>query len=116
MAAKQDGPAGSWVESRWLVIQSKLARHAAPLTQQGVLVAKQTAAQRKVWVVRFLDQQGGRAVHRSIYIGDHPELVRRARQQLEQYRAWGQGAHEVAAYARWVTAVQAAVKRALGRG
>jgi hypothetical protein len=116
MAAKQDGPAGSRIESRWLVIQGKLACHAAALTQQGGLVAKKTAAQRKVWVVRFLDQEEDRAVHRSIYIGDHPELVRRTRQQLEQYRDWGQGAHEVAAYARLVSSVQAAVKRALGRG
>ena len=75
---------------RWQALHSKIAANAASLSRQGVLVAKQTAAGRLVWAVRFVvTLEEGRKVHRSIYVGSDKVLLDRTRHLLEHYRCLG---------------------------
>ncbi|HEY2154168.1 MAG TPA: hypothetical protein VGH33_00965, partial [Isosphaeraceae bacterium] len=56
------------LEARWAVIRQRLEPHAEVLASRGSLVAKQ-ARGRRVWAVRFVVADGGRPIHRSIFIG-----------------------------------------------
>ena len=70
------------------------------LARRGTLVAK-GARGRRVWAVRFVVMEGGRRVHRSVYVGgDVPELIERTRSRLEEYRRTGRWADEVERHAR----------------
>jgi hypothetical protein len=102
----------SELERRWAAIRSKLEAHADDLATQGVL-ASRVASGRRVWRVRLVVRAGGRRVHRSIYVGgdDQPELLDRARRLLEQYRAQGRWAGEVAAFARLAAAFVGLARR-----
>ena len=93
------------LERRWAALRVKLEAHADDLATQGVLVSR-VAAGRRVWKVRFVVREGGRRVHRAIYVGgdDQPELLERARRLLEVYRAQGRWGQEVAAFARFAAA------------
>ena len=86
------------------------------LADRGTLVAK-TARVRRAWAVRFVADECGRRVHRSVYVGGEPELVERAGRLLEEYRNPGRWADEVGGYAR-LAAVAGGVARRLtsGRG
>ena len=100
------------LERRWAVIRSKLEAHADDLATQGVLVSR-VASGRRVWKVRFVVREGGRRVHRAIYVGgdDQPELLERARRLLELYRAQGRWGEEVAAFARFAASVIGLARR-----
>ena len=88
------------------------------LARQGTLVAKSTHG-RRVWVVRYVGEEGGKRVHRSIYIGgdEVPELIERTRLQLEEYRRAARWADEVEGYARIAARAGDVARRlASGRG
>ena len=105
------------LERRWAAIRSKLEAHAGDLATQGVLVAR-VASGRRVWKVRLVVRVGGRRVHRAIYVGgdDQPELLERARQLLELYRAQGRWGEEVAAFARFAASVSGLARRLPSEG
>jgi hypothetical protein len=96
------------LERRWQAIRAKLMAHADQLAYQGTLVARTMASGRRAWEVRVMDRQGGRRIHRNIYItaDDRPELWRRTRDWLNRCRAQGRWADEVACYARLAVAVE----------
>ncbi len=89
------------IDARWATLEPRLEAHAAALATQGTVVSK-IARGRRVWVVRFVVREGGRRVHKAIYIGnnDVPELIERACALLEEYRRMGRWADEVEGYAR----------------
>ena len=91
------------LERRWAALRVKLEAHADDLATQGVMVSR-VAAGRRVWKVRLVVRVGGRRVHRAVYIGNQPELLERARRQLELCRAQGRREEEVAAFARFAAA------------
>ena len=95
------------LERRWQAIRAKLRAHADQLAHQGTLVARTMASGRRAWEVRVMDRQGGRRIHRNIYItaDDRPELRRRTRDWLDRCRAQGGRAEEVACHARLAVAV-----------
>ncbi len=103
-------------EPRWDAIERKLAANAERLADQGGLVAMKSASGRRVWVVRFVDVVDGRKVHRSVYLGgdDQPELLERARGELQKYRARACWPDEVASYAQLAAAASGVVRRTLG--
>jgi hypothetical protein len=106
------------LEARWAVIRRKLEAHAEVLASRGSLVAKQ-ARGRRVWAVRFVVAQGGRTIHRSIFIGgdELPELLERTRSLLEGYRLPRRWAEDVQGYARLAARAGTLVRRlAAGRG
>lgn len=100
------------LEQRWQVLREKIERHALPLQNQGVILAKQVAG-RQVWVLRFVERNSGRRVHRSIFIGgdDRPELLGLARGLLGRYREQHRRVEEAAACARTADAVCAVLRR-----
>ena len=98
------------LERRWAVIRAKLEAHADDLATQGVLVSR-VASGRKVWRVRLVVREGGRRVHKAVYLGDRPELLERARRLLELYRAQGRRGEEVAAFARFAASVSGLARR-----
>ncbi len=106
------------MEARWATIRLKLEADADVLARQGTLVAK-GARGRRVWVVRYVVQEGARRVHRSVYVGgdDVPELIARTRSLLEEYRRMGRWADEVEGYARLAARSGSIARRmAAGRG
>ncbi len=104
------------MEARWATIRLKLEADADVLARQGTLVAKE-ARDRRVWVVRFVVMEGARRVHKSVYIGDRPELVERTRSLLEEYRRIGRWADEVERYARMAARAGGIARHmAAGRG
>src|SRR5437588_8721540 len=76
------------LERRWEAVRAKLLANFDRLAERGSLVAGTSASGRRVWALRFTDSQGGRPVHRNVYIGgdDQAELLRRTRDWLERCR------------------------------
>jgi hypothetical protein len=107
-----------YLEARWAVVRRKLEVHAEVLASRGSLVAKQ-ARGRRVWAVRFIVAQGGRQIHRSIFVGgdELPELLERTRSLLVGYRLPRRWAEDVQGYARLAARAGGLVRRlAAGRG
>ena len=104
------------IEARWAAIQARLEANAEVLAKRGTLVAKE-ARGRRVWVVRFLIQEGARRVHRSIYVGgdDVPELIARTSSLLEEYRRMRRWADEVEGYARLAARAGGVTRRMAAR-
>lgn len=81
--------------ARWVRLRHRLGQYRSQLCRRGSLASRQLRNGRRVWDVRFMDRStGGRPVHRAIYVGSDPELVRRTREllaawRLEQY--WSHG-------------------------
>ena len=106
------------LEGRWTTLRLKLEANADVLARQGTLVAKD-ARGRRVWVVRYVVQEGGRRAHKAIYIGgdDVPELIERTRSLLEECRRIGRWADEVERYARMAARAGGIARHmATGRG
>jgi hypothetical protein len=106
------------LEARWAAIRQKLEAHADVLASRGSLVAKQ-ARGRRVWAVRVVVAQGGRPIHRSIFVGgdEVPELLERTRSLLEEYRLPRRWVEEVQGYARLASRAGSLVRRlAAGQG
>jgi hypothetical protein len=99
------------LERRWRAVEAKLAASADRLADQGGLVAMKSASGRRVWVVRYADLVEGRRVHRSVYVGDHGELLRRTQRWLDHCRVRGRAAREVEGYARLAVAASGVVRR-----
>lgn len=55
---------------------------------------------RRVWAVRFFASENGKGVQRTVYLGDEPELLHRARVLLDAYRQQTLWVKEVALFAR----------------
>jgi hypothetical protein len=102
-------------ERRWAVLQSKLDRVAEALIGQGTLVRKAMPSGRETWAIRYVDASGGKPIHRSIYIGAHPRLVRRARRLLGRYRRRRRWPEEIATYVRLAASVGAVARRLASR-
>ncbi len=104
------------LQARWDSILRKLEANADALARQGTLVAK-SARGRRVWAVRYVGEEGGKRVHRSIYIGgdEVPGLIERTRLQLEEYRRAARWAEEVEGFAR-VAARAGGIARLLAAG
>ena len=102
-------------DARWAAIREELAANAGWLATQGVL-APRVVAGRRVWSIRFVVREDGRKVHRAVYVGgdDQPELLERARGELEKYRARARWPGEVAAYARLAASASGFIHRTLG--
>ena len=106
-----------YLERRWQKILGKMQDQVMHLQRQGVIVSKISSTGRRVWALRFCSRDQGRRVHRSIYLGgdDQPELLRRARLLLQEYRSRAGWAKEIATYAQFAAGANAALKR-LGVG
>jgi hypothetical protein len=102
-------------QKKWLVLREKFETSAALLSRQGALVSKETTAGRRVWAVRFVVAEGGRTVHRSIYVGADQVLLHRTRRLLEHYRFEGSLRRQLAAWARMLATACATVRRLLRR-
>ena len=105
-------------EARWDAIRRKLEANADVLATRGTLVAKE-ARGRRIWAVRFGVTEGGRRVHKAIYIAgeDRPELIERTRRWLEDRRTSARWADEVQGYARLAARAGGIARRlATGRG
>ncbi|MDG3005475.1 hypothetical protein [Paludisphaera mucosa] len=89
------------LEARWDAIRAKLEAASPSLLAQGTLVDKK-ARGRRDWAVRYLVEEGGRCVHKSIYVGGDKasELIERVRRLLEWHRVQGKWASEVEAHAQ----------------
>ena len=93
-APLQDQADGDQV-ARWKRLRERLGQHRSQLCRRGSLASRRLRNGRRVWDVRFVDRStGSRPVHRAIYVGSEPELVRRTREllaawRLEQY--WSHG-------------------------
>lgn len=76
------------LERRWEAVRAKLLANFDRLAERGSLASSTSSSGRRVWAVRFADTQGGRPVHRNIYIGgdNQVELLRRTRNWLERCR------------------------------
>jgi hypothetical protein len=96
---------------RWHAIERKLAANAETLADQGSLVAMKSASGRRVAVVRFVEVVNGAKIHRSLYIGDQPELLARTQRWLDHCRVNGRVAADVAGHARLAAAVCGAIRR-----
>jgi len=106
------------LETRWATIEPKLEANAEVLARRGTMVAKVSRG-RRVWAVRYVVMEGGRRVHKSVYIGgdDVPELIERTGALLEEYRRMGLWADEVEGYARLAARAGSIARRmAAGRG
>jgi hypothetical protein len=110
MAGTTSRPHRADLERRWAAIRSKLEAHADDLATQGVLVSR-VASGRRIWKARFVIREGGRRVHKAVYLGSQPELLERARRLLELYRAQGRRGEEVAAFARFAAAFVGLARR-----
>jgi hypothetical protein len=102
-------------ERRWAALQEKLDRVAETLIGQGTLVRKTMPSGRKTWVIRYVDTSGGKRVHRSLHVGTDPQLVRRARHLLGQYRQRQRWPAEIATYVRLAGSVGALVRQLASR-
>jgi hypothetical protein len=100
---------------RWIALQEKLDLVAETLIGQGTLVRKATPSGRQTWVIRFVDTSGGKRVHRSVYVGADPRLVRRARHLLGRYRQRRRWPEEVATFVRLAASVAAVARRLASR-
>jgi type I site-specific restriction endonuclease len=99
------------MEDRWLAIRGQLESAADMLTKQGVITSR-WASGRRVWSVRYRQaDRSGRRVHKSIYLGDNAELIRRAQRLLEQFRRREDWCREVESMAKISTALYRAVAR-----
>ena len=79
------------LETRWSAICERLSPHAASLMDQGALSSRLANGQR-VWSVRFYVDEGepSRKRQKAIYVGSHPELLRRVQQFLDHCREQGE--------------------------
>jgi hypothetical protein len=103
-------------EKTWQALRVKLEGNAASLIRQGVLIAKQTAAGRLVWAVRFVvTLEEGRKVHRSIYVGTDRILLKKTRDLLQHYRSLADLPKQLTAWSRMLGAACSTVKRMLRR-
>jgi hypothetical protein len=106
-----DRAAGPDLDRRWAAIEERLAAVADRLVRQGTIARKVTPAGREVWAIRYFDEEGGTRVQRSIYVGDCPELVDRARRLLGRYRERQHWPEEIAVYARLALATKSLARR-----
>ena len=102
-------------ELRWAALEQKLDGVAETLIGQGTLVRKTTPSGRTTWVIRYVDTSGGKRVHRSIYVGADPQLLRRARHLLGRYRERQRWPEEIATYVRLAASVAAVARRLASR-
>ena len=102
-------------ERRWIALQEKLDGVAETLIGQGTLVRKATPSGRTTWVIRYVETSGGKRVHRSVYVGADPGLVRRVRQLLGRYRERQRWPEEIATYVRLAGSVSAVARRLASR-
>jgi hypothetical protein len=101
-------------EARWQRIERRIIQNARHLRKQGCLARQGTRGSR--WCLRFLERlPTGGIVHRSIYLGSNPELVRRARLLLARCREHGNGRREVAALSKMVAEASAFLPTLLAR-
>ena len=106
-----DQPADLDLEGRWAAIEEKLAAVADRLVRQGTMARKVTSAGREVWAIRYFDEVGVARVQKSVYVGDSPELVDRARRLLGRYRERQHWPEEIAAYSRLALATKTMARR-----
>ena len=110
-ADAQDLPLDARLEAQWERFRARIEAHRHLLAGQGSLVLK-GGKHRTCWRLRFYQRvPDGRVVQRSVHVGAHPELVRRARLLLEAYRRPRELMRETAALVR----VASALAGALGR-
>ena len=99
------------LERRWAAIRSKLEAHADDLATQGVLVSR-VASGRKVWRVRFVIREGGRRVHKAVYVGDaSPSCSSVPVGSWSCIGLQGRWGEEVAAFARFAASVSGLARR-----
>ena len=93
-APLQDPADGDQV-ARWKRLRERLGQHRSQLCRRGSLASRRLRNGRRVWDVRFVDRStGGRPVHRAIYVGSDPVMVRRTRELLAAWRLehyWSHG-------------------------
>lgn len=73
-------------EQRWQRIRSRMEQAAAILQRHGTLVAKQ-GRKTPEWCIRYSESVDGRRRQRTIYVGQDPILLERAKCLLEHYRS-----------------------------
>jgi hypothetical protein len=90
------------LEARWQTLRTRVESFAQLLETQGVLTPRSDGG-RIYWYLRFVEIDKGRSTRRSLYVGTHPELVRRVGKLLEQCRQrhrWTKETFELARLAR----------------
>jgi len=93
-------PLDAQLEAEWLTVRLRIEANRHLLVEHGALV-RLSGKDCTCWRLRFYERlPEGRVVQRSIQVGSHPELVRRARQLLALYRQPGELARETAELVR----------------
>jgi hypothetical protein len=73
---------------KWDTLHRKLAARAGTLREQGSLTSRRLPSGRRVYLLRFVEQDADdRRVQRAVYVGDDPEVLRRVRGYLDELRA-----------------------------
>ncbi len=114
MNSKKQQSCGTSNPRRWPKLRDKILQHALWLRHQGGLVLLRDRGRKPAWVIRFRAEEGGRKVHRTIYIGgeDQRELLRRVRPLLERCRAQGQEAGNIGGFVQLARAAVHHCRRA----
>src|SRR4029079_16582822 len=99
-AGNRDEPLEAALEAEWQRIRRRMEASRHLLAEQGSFVSK-AGQDSTCWRLRFFERTAeGRRVQRSIQVGEHPELVRRARTLLASYRRPKELARETAELVR----------------
>ena len=102
------------LEVRWERIRTTMERHRALLEHHGTLEVKRVGTS-KVHVMRFLEGHLGQRVKRTIYVGVNPQLIKRARALLTEFREPRRWQAEAAAAADSLDAIVSRLRRRFHR-
>jgi hypothetical protein len=103
------------LEAQWDRLRAKIEANAQLLETQGILVSKKVRG-KPVWRLRFCEPQPGKnMVRRTLYVGNHPELVERVRRMLARLRQDHEFARETDQLLKHALAAGATLRRRLKR-
>ena len=89
---------------RWPEIERKMQAVAEILGKQGGLTVRLSGG-RRIWSVRFRkNRRNSRRIHAAIYVGSDPDLVRRARKLLDEFRGREASCREAEQIAKFAAA------------
>jgi hypothetical protein len=103
------------LEARWQTLRTRVETFASLLETQGVLTPRRDGG-RIYWYLRFVEIDKGRSIRRSLYVGTHPELIRRVGKLLEECRERHRWMKETSMLARLALGLGTSLFRALPCG
>jgi hypothetical protein len=103
------------LEARWQALRARVEASAPLLETQGVLTPRKDGG-RTYWYLRFVEIDAGKSTRRSLYVGTHPELIRRVGKLLEECRERHRWMKETSMLARLALGLGTTLFRALPCG